>query len=62
LKRSGGGKERPLLKGGDRRRRIEELLKQRETSYAKADYTVDTDKLSVDEVVEKIIDAIGSRQ
>jgi shikimate kinase len=58
LKRSGGGKERPLLQGEDRRRRIAALLRQRETSYAKADYSVDTDELSVDEVVEKIVEAL----
>lgn len=55
LKRSGSGKDRPLLEGKDRLQRIEELLKQRAQSYAKADLSIDTDKLSVDEVVEKIM-------
>lgn len=59
LRRSGGGKERPLLQGGgDRRQRIEELLRQREKSYAQADFSVATDKLSVGEVVEKIVEAL----
>lgn len=57
-KRSGTGKERPLLKGNDRRKRIEELLRRREEAYAQAHVSIDTGCLSVDEVVEKIMEAI----
>ena len=59
LRRSGGGKDRPLLEGDDRQRRIEELLRQREKGYAQADLTIDTARLSVDEVVGKIVKEIG---
>ena len=58
LRRSGGGKDRPLLEGSDRQKRIEELLKQREKSYAEAHFTIDTTGLSVNEVVEEIIAVI----
>ena len=54
LQRSGSGKERPLLKGDDKRQRIERLLRQREKSYDQAHFTIDTTRLSVDEVVEQI--------
>lgn len=62
LRRSGSGKDRPLLKGSDRQEQIEGLLKQRGKSYAQAHFTIDTARLSVDEVVEKIIEAVGDRQ
>ena len=62
LRRAGTGKERPLLKGKDRAERIEELLREREKSYAQAHVSIDTSSLSVDEVVEKILEAIASRQ
>ncbi|MBI2348391.1 MAG: hypothetical protein HYV05_07005, partial [Deltaproteobacteria bacterium] len=62
LKRSGVGKGRPLLEGEDRRQRIEELLKLREESYAKAHLRIKTDDLTVDEVVGKIMEAIGLRR
>ena len=55
LKRSGVGKDRPLLDGQDRRQRIEELLKLREESYARAHLRIKTDDLTVEEVVEEII-------
>ncbi len=62
LRRSGGGKDRPLLAGGDRQKRIEEILKRREKSYAKAHLSIDTDRLSVDEVVEEILKAMQEKQ
>jgi shikimate kinase len=55
LKRSGPGAKRPLLKGGDRRARIEELLKQREKNYAQAHAAIDTSDLTIGEIVEKIV-------
>jgi shikimate kinase len=55
LQRSGIGRERPLLRGDDRRERIEALLRQREKSYHQADIRIDTTRLSVDEVVEQIL-------
>ena len=59
LRRSGGGKDRPLLKRNDRRRRIEEMLGRREKSYAQAHFSIDTGDLSVNEVVEKIMESLG---
>ncbi len=58
LQRSGGGENRPLLKSIDRRKRIEELLGQREKSYGQAHFSVDTETLTVDQVVEKILNIV----
>jgi shikimate kinase len=58
LKRAGNGAKRPLLKGTNRRRRIEELLQQREKKYALAHSSVDTTDLTVDQVVDKIIELL----
>ena len=55
LKRVGKGSKRPLLKGPDRRERIEKLLKEREEKYALAHSSIDTSELTVDQVVDKII-------
>jgi shikimate kinase len=54
LNRTGGGDDRPLLQGPDRLKRIEELSAQRESIYAEADFTLDTDELTVDQVVQRI--------
>ncbi len=59
--RSGTGGKRPLLKGHDTQKRIEELLKQREKRYAQAHFSIDTRGLPVKEIVEKIIREIESR-
>ncbi len=55
LKRVGSGAKRPLLSGGDRKSRVEELLRQREALYARAHHRIDTTFLTVDEVAERII-------
>ena len=55
LKRAGNGAKRPLLKGANRRERMEELLQQREKKYALAHSSVDTTGLTVNQVVDKII-------
>jgi len=44
-----------LLKGLDRKGRVEELLKQREKNYAQAHAIIDTSQLTVEQIVEKII-------
>ncbi len=46
--------DRPLLRGPDRLKRIEELSAQREGIYAEAHVAVDTDGLTEDEVVRRI--------
>ncbi len=59
LRRSGTGKERPLLKGGEGKKRIEELLRRREKAYAQAHVSIDTSCLSVDQVVEEIMETLN---
>ena len=54
LGRTGETNDRPLLQGPDRLKRIEELSAERESIYAEADFTVDTDELTVDQVVQRI--------
>lgn len=55
LRRAGGGASRPLLSGDNRQKRVEELLRQRGKLYAQAHAQIDTEKLTVDEVVKKIL-------
>jgi shikimate kinase len=55
LQRAGTGSRRPLLTGTDRQKRTEELLERRQPNYARADVTIDTAFLTVDEVVDEII-------
>lgn len=54
LFRAGSGDDRPLLRGEDRLGRIEELSAQRERIYAEAHLAVDTDHLTVEQVVRRI--------
>jgi shikimate kinase len=61
LRRAGKSRQRPLLEGGDRSQRIDELLAQREKSYAQAHIAVDTSDLTVEQVVEKIIERFNAR-
>ena len=55
LKRTAGLKTRPLLNVHDPKKKIEELLKKREPYYNKADFSIDTDNLSIGGIVLKII-------
>ena len=59
LTRAGGGAKRPLLKGINRRERVEELLKLRESRYAQAHFTVDTSDLTLEQVVDHIIERLN---
>jgi shikimate kinase len=59
LGRVGKNSKRPLLKGGDLRERVEELLKQRGNRYAQAHVTIDTSELGIDQVVEKILQTVS---
>ncbi|MFN3476326.1 MAG: shikimate kinase [Candidatus Methylomirabilales bacterium] len=61
LARVGEGDERPLLYGHDRLTRIQELLKARAPFYEKADFTLDTTDLSVEEAVLRLIELLQSR-
>ena len=61
LKRASGYSHRPLLNVSEPKKQIELLLKLRAPYYAHADKTIDTSKLSVKEVVEKIIKIISKK-
>ncbi len=54
LSRLGTAGDRPLLQGPGRLERIRELSAQREEVYAEAAVTVDTDALTVEQVVQRI--------
>ena len=49
-----GNSDRPLLQGEKPLERIRDLLAARAEAYGKADFTIDTSQLNVDEVVETI--------
>jgi len=57
-------KARPMLAQGNKplKARIAELLEARREAYARADVTIDTSHMSIDEVVETIIDALAARR
>jgi len=54
LQRTAQYTHRPLLNVPDPKQRIKELLDLRAPFYARADYSIDTSRLSVKEVVEQI--------
>lgn len=55
LKRTAGYQHRPLLNVTDPKKQIELLLKLRAPYYAQADKSIDTSKLPIKEVVERIL-------
>ncbi|MEA1964974.1 MAG: shikimate kinase [Candidatus Aerophobetes bacterium] len=58
LKRASKENTRPLLKGENRKEKIEELLEIRKPYYEKADLKIETSNLSPEEVAEKILRAL----
>jgi shikimate kinase len=60
LRRVGNGATRPLLKGPNRRERIEELVQARQERYAQAHVTINTDELTLSQVVDKIMAMVQS--
>lgn len=60
MARVGNGTKRPLLKGPNRRERIEALLALRADKYAQAHVTVDTSELTLDQVVDRIVAAVDN--
>jgi shikimate kinase len=58
VRRVGRNSKRPLLKGGDVRARIEDLLQERQDRYAQSEITIDTSGLTIDQVVDKIVAAL----
>jgi shikimate kinase len=59
LKRAGNHAKRPLLKGMHRKERIESLLRQREKYYAQAHAAIDTTDLTIEQVIEKIVNLVN---
>ncbi len=59
LSRIGGGEDRPMLRGGEKRERIRLLLEERAPAYARADLTVDTSDRTVDEVVDHLMELLS---
>lgn len=62
LKRTSGYLHRPLLNVKDPKKQIELLLKFRAPYYAQADKTIDTTKLPIEQVVDKIIKVTRSER
>ena len=50
---------RPLLQGGNKRRKLENLMTQRYPTYSEADVTVNTGEESPDSTVQKVYDALS---
>ena len=59
LDRTKGYAHRPLLNVSDPKAKIEELLNLRAPFYAKADYTIETSDLGIEEIVKKISEIIN---
>lgn len=53
-----GGTERPLLRGEEPLDKIQTLLTARAQAYARADVTIETSSLSIDQVVEAVRAAV----
>ena len=53
-------KTRPLLQTENPRKALENLLTKREENYKKAHYTIDTDNLSLEEIIRQITDEANS--
>ncbi len=62
LERTKKYKHRPLLNVLDPKRKIRDLLAKRGPFYARADYTIDTGKLTVRQAVEEIEKIVTSDQ
>ena len=61
LKRISQSTHRPILNVNKPKERIELLLKMRAPYYMQADYTVDTSKLTIKQVAQKIIKVMSKK-
>lgn len=61
LERTKGYIHRPLLNVEDPRKKVVELLEYRAPFYAKAHYHIDTSRLSIEEVVQKVLELAEER-
>ena len=59
LQRVSRRNNRPLLEGGDKRRKLLNLMTQRYPTYSEADVTVNTGDESPDSTVQKVYDALS---
>ena len=59
LERVGGDTNRPLLAGGDKMKKIAELLTKRQPLYAAIPHQVDTTRLTIEQVSDKIVSLYG---
>ena len=59
LQRVSRRNNRPLLQGGDKRRKLEDLMTQRYPTYSEADLTVNTGDEPPDSTVQKVYDALS---
>ena len=59
LRRVQRDETRPLLRDREPREKIRTLLEARADAYARADVTIDTSYMSVDEVVQAVLIAVG---
>lgn len=63
LERIGDDPGRPLLRGGDTLRRLEQLIAERRELYADAsNFHLDTTELTPEEIAERIEDELGQQQ
>ncbi|MBU0709186.1 MAG: shikimate kinase [Candidatus Omnitrophica bacterium] len=62
LERTSGHIHRPLLNVADPKKQIESLLKSRAAYYAQADKSIETSKLSVKEIINKISKFLDQRK
>ena len=62
LERTSAYRHRPLLNVSNPLKQVELLLKLRSPYYAQADKTIDTSKISVKEVVDKILKVTSKRK
>jgi shikimate kinase len=60
LLRLGKDNRRPLLRGGERERKIRELMALRRDAYEEADITIPTDRKSVQEIASLVVSAATS--
>ncbi len=62
LERTSAYRHRPLLNVSHPRKQIELLLKLRSPYYAQADKTIDTSKIAIKEVVDKILRVLSRKR
>jgi shikimate kinase len=60
LKRAGNIKSRPLIDSKDPLGSIQKRLMERQSVYAQASHTIETDSMGVDQVVDKILEWVPS--